>query len=205
MNSQNLPINWFDFAVIVVLLLGINKGRKHGMSQEMMVCLQWITIVLAGGFFYRPVGELLAQTSSVFGKLSCYIAAYIGIGLVVKIIFLLIKKWMGGKLVGSNIFGRSEYYLGMFAGAIRFTCILLAAVALLNARYYTPQEINRAVAFQNDVYGSTFFPELYSVQGGVFKESLVGKIIKDQASFLLIAPTSPENKGIKRQKDFPLP
>jgi uncharacterized membrane protein required for colicin V production len=205
MNTQNLPINWFDFVVIIVLLLGINKGRKNGMSQEMMVCLQWIAIVLVGGYFYRPVGDLLATTTTVFGRLACYITAYVGIAMVVKIVFLLIKKGSGGKLVGSNMFGRSEYYLGMFAGAIRFSCVLIAVVALLNARYYTPQEIKQAVAFQNDVYGSTFFPELYSVQQGVFKESFVGKQIKEFTPFLLIVSTPPEQKGIKRQKEFSLP
>lgn len=201
MNPHNLPVNWFDFAVLIMILLGINKGRKHGMSQEMMICFQWIAIVVAGGYFYRPVGDMLAQTSTIFGRLSCYIAAYVLIGLAVKTIFLLIKKGMGGKLVGSSIFGGAEYYLGMFAGAIRFLCVLMAATALLNARYYSPQEITKAIAFQNNVYGSTFFPELYSVQEQVFKESFVGSLVKKQASFLLIASTSPENRAIQRRKD----
>jgi hypothetical protein len=79
---------------------------------------------------------------------------------------------------------------------------LLAACALLNARAYSTQEVSKAVAFQNDVYGSNFFPELYAVQAEVFKESFTGKYIKEYASFLLIKPTAPENRGIKRKDDL---
>jgi hypothetical protein len=115
--------------------------------------------------------------------------------------FSLIKKGAGGKLVGSNVFGRAEYYLGMVGGSIRFLCILLAGLALLNARLYTQQDIAADTAFQNDVYGSTYFPGLSTLQINVFKESMIGSLVKKQASFLLITPTKPENKGIEKRKD----
>jgi uncharacterized membrane protein required for colicin V production len=200
MNLQHLP-NWFDFLVLIVALLGINKGRKHGMSVELMICLQWVAIVLAAGFFYRPVGDALAQASSIFGHLSCYIAAYLGIALAVKLAFLLLKKGTGGKLASSSLFGGGEYYLGMMAGVVRYVCVLMAILALLNARFYSTQEINAAIAFQNDVYGSTFFPELSSVQQQVFSNSVLGDLVKKHAEFLLIKPTAPEKKDIQRRKD----
>lgn len=200
MNSNNLPINWFDFVVVIVLLLGAQKGRKNGMSQELMVCLQWMAIVVACAFLYLPLGDMLAQSCPV-SHLFCYITVYIAIAMVVKMFFSLIKKGTGGKLVGSDIFGRGEFYLGTVAGAIRFACILVAALALLNARAYTSQEVNKAVAFQKDVYGSTFFPELYSVQGDVFKSSFLGRQLHDNAGFLLIKPTAPEVKQVERRKD----
>jgi uncharacterized membrane protein required for colicin V production len=200
MNLQHLP-NWFDFLVLIVALLGINKGRKHGMSVELMICLQWVTIVLAAGFLYRPIGDTLAQSSSMFGHLSCYIAVYLGIALAVKLAFVLLKKGTGGKLVSSSLFGGGEYYLGMMAGAVRYVCVLMMILALLNARFYSTQEINAATAFQNDVYGSNFFPELSSVQQQVFSNSLLGDLVKKHVSFLLITPTAPEKKDLQRRKD----
>ncbi|MDB6112261.1 MAG: Colicin production protein [Pedosphaera sp.] len=202
MNFDKLPINWFDFVVVIMILLGANKGRKHGMSEELMVSLQWAAIVFACAFLYHPLGDMLAQ-SSPLSHLFCYLVMYITTAIVVKIIFSLIKKGAGGKLAGSSVFGRGEFYLGMVAGGFRFLCILLAACALLNARSYTNQEVSKAVAFQNDVYGSTFFPELYSVQAEVFKESFSGKQLKEYASFLLIKPTAPEYKSLQRKESLP--
>lgn len=198
----NLPINWFDIAVVIFVLLGINKGRKHGMSVEMMTMFQWIAIVIAGAYFYRPLGDKLTE-SSAFTHLTCYVGMYIAIALGVKIVFGILKKASGGKLVGSNMFGAAEYYLGMLGGAVRFLCILLAGLALLNARYYSPQEIAAYNAFQKDVYGSNFFPDLSSVQTGVFKESFLGALLKEKGEMLLIKPTAPESKELKRRDDLP--
>jgi uncharacterized membrane protein required for colicin V production len=198
---NNVPIpNWFDFLVIIVVLLGANKGRKNGMSQELISTLQWGSIIAACALLYRPLGDLLAQ-SSPMSHIFCYIVCYIGTALIVRLVFVFIKKSTGGKLLGSDVFGGAEFYLGMAAGAFRFLCILLAGMALLNARYYSNQEVTKAVAFQNDMYGSTFFPELYSIQAVVFKESIIGKAVTDYAPFLLIKPTRPEVKGIERRKD----
>jgi uncharacterized membrane protein required for colicin V production len=202
MNLDNFQINWFDFVLLIMILLGANKGRKHGMSVEMMVSLQWVAIVLLGACFYRPIGDMVAQ-SSAFTHLFCYIAVYIGIALVVKMVFTLIKKGAGGKLVGSSIFGRGEFYLGMVAGGIRFACIVLAAMALLNARAYNSQEIATDLKYQKDMYGSDFWPHIYTTQAAVFRESLVGKAVKDHAEFLLITPTAPEIKTLKRKDNLP--
>ncbi|HEX4645167.1 MAG TPA: CvpA family protein, partial [Verrucomicrobiae bacterium] len=194
-----LPINWFDFAVVIVIVIGANRGRKHGMSEEMMVMLQWVAIVFAAGFLYRPLGDALSDSSASFSHLACYIATYISIAIVVRIFFTLIKKGTGGKLIGSSVFGQGEYYLGMISGIVRFLCIMLAVLALLNARLYTSQEIAAYTAFQNDVYGSTYFPGLSTLQSGVFKESLMGPLVKQYLGFLLIAETPPEKKGLSRR------
>ena len=202
MSFDKAPVNWFDFLLIIVIFLGAAKGRKNGMSVELMPCLQWLAIVAACAFVYKPFGDILA-TSCPLSHLFCYIFAYILTAIAVKIMFNLIAKGAGGKLIGSDIFGRGEFYLGAVAGMVRFSCILLAGLALLNARRYTQQEINAAVAFQKDVYGSTFFPELHNVQSDAFKDSFTGKYIKQYAGFLFIVPTSPENRVLKRKDDLP--
>ena len=50
MHNSSIPTiplpNWFDALVVITLLWGLNKGRKHGMSVELMMTLQWIAIVI---------------------------------------------------------------------------------------------------------------------------------------------------------------
>jgi hypothetical protein len=48
----------------------------------------------------------------------------------------------------------------MGAGLLRFSCILLALLALLNARLYSDAEIRAMDKFQKDEYGSNYFPGL---------------------------------------------
>jgi len=198
--NNNVPVNWFDMVVVIVLLFGLNKGRKRGMSEELMVTIQWVAIVIAGAFLYKPLGDMLAASSPV-SHVFCYVTIYVVMAVVTKIAFGLIKKAAGGKLVGSDVFGAGEYYLGMFAGAIRYACMLVAALAILNAPYYSPQELNAARAYQNEWFGSNFFPELSSVQLDVFKDSFVGSFIKKKAAVLLIASTKSESVVIKRRNE----
>jgi hypothetical protein len=89
----------------------------------------------------------------------------------------------------------------MIAGAIRYACMIMAALALLNAPYYSPQEIASRKAYENDVYGNSFFPGIPGIQQNVFQESLIGSLIKQRAGVLLIASTKTENVALKRRKD----
>ena len=92
----------------------------------------------------------------------------------------------------------------MAAGAVRFTCITFFLLAFLNARFFSQAEIKAQLKYQNDVYGSDFFPSLYSVQSQVFEKSFVGPWIKKDLSFMLIKPTTPETKQLAR-KEFSVP
>jgi len=204
MNLDQLPINLFDLVVIVVLITGLARGRKHGMSEELMGLLSWLAILFVCAAVYEPGGEMLGQLTSLFGRLSCYLVAYVGVGVAVLLGFVGIKRALGGKLVGSDIFGRSEYYLGMVSGAVRFSCMLLAALALLNARYFNPIEVRAMEARDIDIYGSDFFPGLHTVQASVFDKSLTGPWIKENLGFLLIKPTEPDRREL-HQKDAVIP
>src|ERR1035437_8493684 len=119
MSLEQLPINFFDAVVIVVLLVGIAQGRKRGMSEELLSLIQWLAILFGCAAIYEPTGEMIRQLTGIFGRLSCYLLAYVGVGLLVVLVFAGIKRTLGGKLIGSDIFGRSEYYLGMASGLVR--------------------------------------------------------------------------------------
>lgn len=201
---DQLPINLFDLVVILVLAAGIYGGRRHGMSEELLGLCTWLAILFGCAALYQPGAELLGQFTSMFGRLSLYLMAYVGAALLILLLFVGIRRALGGKLLGSDIFGRSEYYLGMGSGLVRASCMLLAALALLNARAFTTTEIRAREKYDNDVYGSSFFPTLHSVQATVFDQSLTGPWIKENLGFLLIQPTAPENKEF-HQKEYAVP
>jgi len=200
MNIDGLPFNAFDVFLVVILVAGVFKGRKQGMSAELLSLLKWLTILFVCALAYEPLGSLFGQTTTVFSKISCYVMAYAGSALVVVALFVAVNRSLGGKLIGSDIFGRAEYYLGMGSGLIRFACILLTALALLNAPYYSAQEVKAEERFQNDVYGSNYFPTFHTIQSIVFEKSFTGPWIKENLAFLLIKPTETEKKELHQKE-----
>ncbi len=199
MSLDQLPFNLFDLLVVVVLVAGLTRGRKHGMSEELIGLIEWLVILFGCAALYQAGGQMIGGFTTMFGELSRYLLAYMGAALVILLLFVGIKRVLGGKLVGSDIFGQSEYYLGMVSGVARCTCMLLVGLALLNARYFSPKEVRAMQAYQDDVYGSDFFPTLQSIQTSVFDKSLTGPWIKDNLGFLLIKPTEPETKQFHQQ------
>jgi hypothetical protein len=208
MSTPNLPFNWFDVVVLILLLVGVRSGRKHGMSQEVMFVFTWVTLVILCGIAYEPLGLWLASVAGI-GKLLAYVLAYVLTAAFVAMLFVFLNRVIGERLKGSDTFGKAEYYLAMPAGMLRFACIILAFLALLNARFYQSYEIKAMTKFQNDNYGSQFFPTLQSIQSDVLEQSLVGSQAKKHLSFLLIKPTAPVAPGTPtqqvRRKEFSLP
>jgi len=203
MTFDQLPVNAFDLILVAVLALGLVRGRKHGMSEELMLLLKWLTIVVACAYVYEPAGAWLAR-STPFSLLTSYIFVYLGSVLLILALFALVKHQIGGKLIGSDIFGRSEYYLGMTSGLVRFACILLAFLALLNARYFSRAEVIADKKYADDLYGADYFPGWHTAQEVVFERSLTGPWIRNNLGFLLIHPTVPEDKSYhQKEAQFP--
>jgi uncharacterized membrane protein required for colicin V production len=192
LSLDKVPVNFFDVALLVVLIVGLRQGRKHGMSGELLRLLQWLAVLFGCSFAYQPIGDFLSQWSDLFPPLTAYLTAYVVVAMSILLLFFGIKRAVGERLVGSDIFGHTEFYLGMGSGVIRAICILLFALALLNARAYTAKEVQAELKFQNDVYGSHFFPTFQGVQSSVFQKSLTGPYIQQYLSFLLIKPTHPQ-------------
>lgn len=186
--TGKMPINWFDVVVLLTLLIGFKRGQTRGMSQESLAVLKWIGIVILAAIAYEPLGSWLSTTAQL-SKLLSYVIAYAAIAGVVTLIFVFLDNSLGAKLKGSDTFGSAEFHLGKPAGMVRFLCVLLTLMALLNARYYSTAEVRASQQFQNDNYGSNFFPTLSSIQDGVFRESFLGKQAKEHISFLFIKPT----------------
>jgi hypothetical protein len=197
--NGNVPFNWFDVFVLIMLLIGYQRGRKHGMSQEIIAVCKWVALVLACSIAYEPLGLWLGEALGL-GKLAAFLLAYVGVGLVVALVFIAINRSVGDRLRGSDTFGKGEFYLAMPAGMLRFACIVVVLLALLNARFYTTAEVRAMTKYQNENYGSNFFPTLATVQDEVFRHSFLGTHIHKHLDFLLIKPTAPTVSTAARQK-----
>lgn len=189
----NPPFNLFDVLLVMVLVGGIVHGRRHGFSLEVLSMARWLTLVLVCAGLYHPLGGLAASTG-YFDLLSCYLFSYLGVALFILVVFSILERKLKPRLTGSDIFGRGEYFLGMGSGMLRFACILLAGLALLNAREFSPGELKNMERYQEENYGSNIFPGLHSLQRAVFERSLTGGFIRDDLSFLLITPTEADQR-----------
>lgn len=196
MDLEHLKYNWVDLVVVALLILGIVRGRKRGMSEEILDTFKWLLIVVAAGYCYEPLGAIISQ-STLFGALTCYIAVYVTIVIIFKVLFASLKKRLGDKLVGSDVFGRGEYYMGMLAGLLRYACIVVVGLALLNARHYTAEELQAKAVYQETNFGTSgLFPTFSSLQSEVFNGSLSGTLATEYLSTFLIRRTGPGDKPI---------
>ena len=197
---KNLPFNYVDIIIVVLLVVGIFRGRKRGMSEELLSFLQWMIIIFVGCRIYQPFGNLLKQNAP-FSLLTCYLIVYVAFAIFVKLTFSRIKQAVGEKLVGSNFFGESEYYLGMLAGTIRFACAILLAMALFNARLITDRERAETSRMQSKNFEGISFPTFGSIQQAVLFESFSGQNVKKYMDFVLIKSTALENTPLRRDEN----
>jgi hypothetical protein len=178
--------NYFDIFAILWLIIGLFRGRKQGMSQEVLPFLQWLGIVAAGGLLYWPFSSLVHRYT-LFGTLWSCITAYLLIAGGVHLIYLWLKQMMAEKLVETDPFGRWEFYLGMMAGVGRFACILLAGMALMNAHITTAAELAQTEHFQADNFSGVRFPTYGQFQQDVLFKSFTGTFVEAKLRPVLIA------------------
>lgn len=187
---KNLQLSVFDLVLAVVLAIGLVRGRKRGISEELLDVLQWVAVVVTAAFTYRLLGGLLIQYVGL-PPIYAHLLGYLVAAIVVISIFKSIKRAVGDKLVQGDTFGRMEFHLGMAGGAVRMFCMLLFALAMLYAKYSTPAMRAAAAAAQTETFGTGFFPSLDGVQQMVFFESYSGPFIRTNLSALLIQPVPP--------------
>ena len=202
---DKLPVNWFDLAVLLVLALGLYRGRKNGMTKEILPMFQWLALVIVCGLFYEMAAQALMNLTG-WSRPASYVTGYMSLAFLVWLVFAFIKKALVPRLTGSNVFGGAEYYLGTFSGMVRFACMLFFALALLNAPVYTAAEIQARQAYVQrwyggGIYSGNYIPDLQTVQESVFKKSFLGPHIKDSLGMLLIntGPSGSDKPAAKPQ------
>jgi len=197
---MKFSVNWFDILVIILLIGGIFHGRKRGMSLELLPLFKLLIIVVVGARVYQPVGTWISEwTNGTIGLLFAYVIAYILFALVIHMLFTRVKRAVGEKLVGSDIFGSMEYYFGMLAGMLRYACYILIAMALLNARPIDREAEKAYRKTEKDNLGNIQLPTTTSIQMAVLEESNVGRFSRLHLNDLLIVPTAVDARALRRE------
>jgi uncharacterized membrane protein required for colicin V production len=176
----------FDVLLVVMFGLGIWRGKVRGISEELLDFLEWLVIVVAAGFLYALVGDLLVQAK--LSRLWANILGYGAVALVVAIIFGYLSKAVGNKLVDSDFFGGWEYRLGMLAGGIRFLCIWIAILAVLHAQYFDPATVEAQRKAQQADTGMVLVPSWGMINRMAFYDSFTGPYIRQYLAHQLITP-----------------
>ena len=206
---KNLAFGYFDAMVLIWLVIGLLRGRKLGMTQEMLPVSKWVAIVLLGGYFNQPLGALIRQnTAGAFDAQWSAITAYGLIALVIALVFSLLKHLLGDKLTGSDVFGRYEYYAGMLAGLIRFACMLLVLLAVMHSRVVTRAELD-AINAQMKKNLEDLHPPIYTygcLEQAIFFQSVSGGFVQTNLPGLLIPAVAPPERPTgdsfkKKQQD----
>ena len=187
MKLNNFNFAWFDLFAFIVLVIGLFHGRKRGMTNELLDVFKWLLVVVVSALYYEWPGDLIVK----FGKLSRFHAcllSYCAIAFAIHSVFAVIKTKFGLKIVGSDIFGGGEFYLGMFAGLPRYACMLMMGMALLNARYVSPAVVEAEMKKQEALFGGSFFTTYGNFQMDVLYKSVVGQFVREKLSGQLIEP-----------------
>jgi hypothetical protein len=199
-SPDNLPFGWFDVVFVALLAFGLYRGRKNGMTKEVLPMFQAVATFLLCGLGYEIVGQVLFDRAGLSISEAC-ILGYLALALGVFLVFALLKKSLTPKLTGSNFFGGAEYYMGMFSGLVLYLCATLCALALLHGPYYSPAEIAAQQKYNFETFGGgqqgftgDFFPTFPSIQEAVFKKSLVGPLIDKYLGVFLIDSTHASGK-----------
>jgi uncharacterized membrane protein required for colicin V production len=201
LSGVHLGFSAFDIILVAFIAFGFWRGRRNGMTKEWLPLLQWVVLVAACTFGYNPLSAILIHDGvihQVFGtafkeSTAAAVTAYLIIAFVVFLVFAKLKSSFREKVEGSNTFGNNEYYLGMVSGTVRYACIMIFLLALLNAPVYSWADIQHRKEFNNQWFGGglqgysgDFIPSIDEIQAAVFKDSLLGPAIKNNLSPLLI-------------------
>jgi uncharacterized membrane protein required for colicin V production len=191
---KQMTWGWFDIVVLCALAFGLFRGRRNGMSQELLPLLQWLVLVSACAFLYPIAGQFFINTFR-WSKLTSYICGYITLALVVLLIFGILRKLFAERLAKSAVFKGGEFYLGMLSGLIRTACILIVVLAFINAPVYTEADVQAHAAYVKknlggDIYSGDYFPTFQQVQEQIFKDSCTGPFVKENLGMLLISNTA---------------
>jgi hypothetical protein len=145
-------------------------------------------LVVSSAALAPRAGEVLSKRG-LFEYPSACLMVYLAIALVVFLFFSMLERRLTRRLEKGDAFGHAEYYLGMGAGMVRAACMILMVLSVLNYRSFTTTQVHAMEKYQRDEYGSEVFPTLYTFQKSVFQDSLMGKWIKTNLSFLLLEPS----------------
>lgn len=176
--------NWFDWAALGWVLIGFVRGYQRGLSEEVLRILPWVLGILAAGFFHEKWGGELAGALGL-GSIWSQAVVYAGIVAGCLLVFHGLRKWIGEKPVESGAFGWAERPLGMLGGALRYACMVVVLLALLNAPAYTGSELDAALRVIHQP-GARLYASGAEAKAGIMLDSWLGRFAREHFGSLII-------------------
>ena len=127
----------FDLVVLIWLAVGLFRGWRNGVSLEVLLLPQWVAAIVVGAVVYPYLGGLIIRMtncSAVEGARWGYVAP----ALVAYAMASRLRHFVGNRLADADMFGKAEFRLGAIFGLLRFACMALVVIALIDA--YLPAE-----------------------------------------------------------------
>ena len=200
--GQSISVNWFDGVVAVWLILGFYRGRKNGMSEELLLVFQWLAILWGCSQLYYPIGALIANNTPV-PQYWGYVIGYVTVAILISAVVGRMKSIMGEKLVGSDLFGNYEYYLGMLAGIFRFFCMIVCLLAVLNFKVASQKDIEEAAKAQKQALEDIHLPTPSEIQRGMLFGSMTGRFVTHRFPELLIVTSTVTTPPARKNANNP--
>src|SRR5437879_2958403 len=101
-------MNLFDVLLPVALLAGLVRGRRHGMSVELLRVVKWSLLVFLGAAFAPQAGQEISRYGFFEFQGAC-LMAYLGMALGVFLFFSILERKLMKRLQQGDTFGHAEY------------------------------------------------------------------------------------------------
>ena len=88
--TNGMPFNWFDMLVVVVLGFGLFRGRRNGMSKELLPLLEWLVMVPVCGLGYPMLAGSADRSPS--GHVVELHRGYLALAVAVFVVFAIFKR-----------------------------------------------------------------------------------------------------------------
>jgi membrane protein required for colicin V production len=125
-----MTLNWFDIALIVIMLWSALSGLKSGLARVVVGVVATVLGLICGFWFYRMVATKLmpwvkvTTVASILGFLLIFVAVLI-LGSLLSALLSRVFNW-----IGLSWFNR---FLGGIAGVLRGALVIAALVDVLIA------------------------------------------------------------------------
>src|SRR5471030_961576 len=96
--ANGLSFGWFDLVFVAVLAFGLFRGRRNGLSRELIPLLQWAALVVVCGLGYPTVAQLLTQHLG-WGRTIADVSGYLALAMVILIFFGFLKRLFTERMV----------------------------------------------------------------------------------------------------------
>jgi uncharacterized membrane protein required for colicin V production len=129
-------INPVDLSILGLLLYGLIRGARRGLSRELARLAGLAAILFAGWYFYRPLGEVLLKHSRL-SESGAYTTAFLLVLAAALVVVLLLRLALQ-RVLAFSFRGLLERGGGALAGGLQMLIVGAALIYALGLLSFEP-------------------------------------------------------------------